>query len=116
MYVGSSPRERSAITNRRPSLVRRRLLVVLPALAVALAAAAAASAADGGFGPQHAHSPNVPHTNTAHWVIFAFTGAIFLVVEGALVTFTWKYRARGRPRVAEGQQVHGHTNLELIWT
>jgi cytochrome c oxidase subunit II len=99
-----------------PLLVRRRLLVVLPALAVALVAAAAASAADGGFGPQHAHSPNVEHTNTAYWVIFAFTGAIFLVVEGALVTFIWKYRTGKRGRDAEGQQVHGNTRLELIWT
>jgi len=89
---------------------------VLPALAVALVAAAAASAADGGFGPQHAHSPNVHHTNTAYWVIFGFTSAIFLVVEGALVTFIWKYRTRGRGRDADGQQVHGNTRLELIWT
>jgi cytochrome c oxidase subunit 2 len=99
-----------------PLHVRRRLLVVLPALAVALAAATAASAANGGFSPQHAHSPNVHHTNTAYWVIFAFTSAIFLVVEGALVTFIWKYRTRGRGRDADGQQVHGNTRLELIWT
>jgi cytochrome c oxidase subunit 2 len=99
-----------------PLLVRRRILVVLPALAVALAAAAAASAANGGFSPQHAHSPNVHHTNTAYWVIFAFTSAIFLVVEGALVSFIWKYRSGRRGREAEGQQVHGNTRLELIWT
>jgi len=99
-----------------PLHVRRRLLVVLPALAVALAAAAAASAANGGFSPQHAHSPNVHHTNTAYWVIFAFTSVIFVVVEGALVTFIWKYRTGGRGRDADGQQVHGNTRLELIWT
>jgi cytochrome c oxidase subunit 2 len=99
-----------------PLLVRRRILVVLPALAVALAAAAAASAANGGFSPQHAHSPNVHHTNTAYWVIFAFTSVIFVVVEGALVTFIWKYRTGGRGRDADGQQVHGNTRLELIWT
>jgi cytochrome c oxidase subunit 2 len=99
-----------------PLLVRRRILVVLPALAVALAAAAAASAANGGFSPQHAHSPNVHHTNTAYWVIFVFTSVIFVVVEGALVTFIWKYRTRGRGRDADGQQVHGNTRLELIWT
>ena len=89
---------------------------MLPALAVALAAAAPASAANGGFSPQHAHSPNVHHTNTAYWVIFAFTSVIFLVVEGALVTFIWKYRTRGRGRDADDQQVHGNTRLELIWT
>ena len=89
---------------------------MLPALAVALAAATAASAANGGFSPQHAHSPNVHHTNTAYWVIFAFTSVIFVVVEGALVTFIWKYRTGGRGRDADGQQVHGNTRLELIWT
>ena len=89
---------------------------MLPALAVALVAAAAASAAGGGFAPEHAHSPNVHHTNTAYWVIFAFTSVIFLVVEGALVTFIWKYRTGKRGREAEGQQVHGNTRLELIWT
>jgi cytochrome c oxidase subunit 2 len=99
-----------------PSLVRRRLLVVLPALAVALAAAAAASAANGGFTPQYAHSPNTHHINTAYYVILAFTSVIFVIVETALVAFIWKYRSRGRSREAEGQQVHGHTRLELIWT
>jgi cytochrome c oxidase subunit 2 len=99
-----------------PSLVRRRLLVVLPALAVALAAAAAASAANGGFTPQYAHSPNTHHINTAYYVILGFTSVIFVIVETALVAFIWKYRSRGRGREAEGQQVHGHTRLELIWT
>jgi cytochrome c oxidase subunit 2 len=89
---------------------------VLPALAVALAAAAAASAANGGFSPQHPHSPNAHHITTAYWVIFAFTSAIFLIVEGALVVFLVKYRARGRTRDTEGVQVHGNTRLELIWT
>jgi cytochrome c oxidase subunit 2 len=99
-----------------PSLVRRRLVVVLPALAVALAAAAAASAANGGFTPQYAHSPNTHHINTAYYVILGFTSVIFVIVETALVAFIWKYRSRGRGREAEGQQVHGHTRLELIWT
>lgn len=89
---------------------------MLPALAVALAAAAAASAANGGFSPQHPHSPNAHHITTAYWVIFAFTSAIFLIVEGALVVFLVKYRARGRTRDTEGVQVHGNTRLELIWT
>ena len=89
---------------------------MLPGLVAALATAGAAAAANGGFSPQYAHSPNVHHTNTAYWVIFAFTSAIFLIVEGALVVFIWQYRARGRTRSAEGQQVHGNTRLELIWT
>jgi cytochrome c oxidase subunit 2 len=89
---------------------------VLPAAAFALATAGIAAAADGGFAPQHAHSPNAQHTNTAYWVIFVFASVIFVLVEGALVLFMVKYRGRGRPRTAEGAQVHGNTRLEVIWT
>jgi cytochrome c oxidase subunit 2 len=62
------------------------------------------------------HSPNAARTNDAYYVIFGFTAAIFLLVEILLVVFVWKYRSRGRPRTAEGAQVHGHTRLELMWT
>lgn len=89
---------------------------MLPAAAFALATAGIAAAADGGFGPQYAHSPNAHHTNTAYWVIFIFTSVIFVLVEGALILFVVKYRRRGRPRTAEGAQVHGNTRLEVIWT
>jgi cytochrome c oxidase subunit 2 len=100
-----------------PSLVRRKLVAVgLLVAAVALATAGAAAAANGGFSPQHAHSPNTHHINTAYWVIFGFTAAIFVAVEGALVSFIVKYRARGRARTDEGVQLHGHTRLEIVWT
>jgi cytochrome c oxidase subunit II len=95
--------------------VRRKLWFVVVAVTV-LATAGGAAAANGGFTPQFAHSPNAHRINTAYWVVLAFTSVIFLVVEGALVAFIWKYRRRGRPRTAEGAQVHGHTRLELIWT
>jgi len=90
-------------------------VVVLAVLAVLMTAGIAA-AANGGFSPQFAHSPNAARTNTAYWVVFGFTAAIFVLVEGALVLFIWQYRGRGRPRTAEGAQVHGHTRLEVIWT
>src|SRR3954451_20731278 len=99
-----------------PLLVGRRVLVVLPVLAFALATAGVAAAGNGGFGPPAAHSPNAQHTNTAYWVIFIFTSVIFVLVESALVLFIVKYRRRGRPRIAEGAQVHGNTRLEVIWT
>jgi cytochrome c oxidase subunit II len=100
-----------------PALVRRKLVAVgLLVAAVALATAGAAAAADGGFAPQHAHSPNVHHINTAYWVILGFTSVIFVIVEGALVTLIVKYRSRGRSRTEEGVQLHGNTRLELIWT
>lgn len=91
-------------------------MVVLLLGVVALATAGLAAAAGGGFAPEHAHSPNVHNTNTAYWVIFGFTAAIFLIVEGALVTFIVRYRSRGRARTVEGAQVHGNTRLEIIWT
>jgi cytochrome c oxidase subunit II len=99
-----------------PLLVRRRLLVALPAVAFALATAGVAAAANGGFTPQFAHSPNVGHTNTAYYVILGFTSVIFVAVEAALVLFIWRYRGRGRARTVEGYQVHGATRLEIVWT
>jgi cytochrome c oxidase subunit 2 len=83
---------------------------------VALATSGVAAAANGGFTPPNAHSPNARHINSAYYLVFGFTAAIFVIVETALVVFIWKYRSRGRPREAEGVQVHGNTRLELIWT
>jgi cytochrome c oxidase subunit II len=82
----------------------------------ALLTAAGATAANGGFTPVQPHSPNASHINAAYYVILGFTGAIFVLVEGAIVAFVIKYRRRGRSRTAEGVQVHGHTRLEVIWT
>ena len=83
---------------------------------VALATAGVAAAANGGFTPQHPNSPNAHHINSAYYLIFGFTAAIFVIVETALVVFIVKYRSRGRGREVEGAQVHGNTRLELIWT
>jgi cytochrome c oxidase subunit II len=99
-----------------PVRVRRKLSFVIVVALTVLATAGIATAANGGFTPEFAHSPNAHRINTAYWVVLAFTSVIFLIVEGALVVFVWKYRGRGRPRTAEGSQVHGHTRLEVIWT
>jgi cytochrome c oxidase subunit 2 len=99
-----------------PVRVRRKLAFVVVVALTVLATAGIAAAANGGFTPQFAHSPNAHRINTAYWVILAFTSVIFVAVEGTLVVFIWKYRRRGRPRTADGSQVHGHTRLELIWT
>ena len=45
-----------------------------------------------------------------------FTGAIFLLVQGSLLWFIFRYRRRKRDRSEDGAQVHGNTNLELAWT
>lgn len=49
-------------------------------------------------------------------MLIAITGAIFVVVEGALILFVFRFRNRGRSRTLEGPQIHGATRLELIWT
>jgi cytochrome c oxidase subunit 2 len=99
-----------------PVRVRWKLSFVVVVAMTVLGTAGIAAAANGGFTPEFAHSPNAHRINTAYWVVLAFTSVIFLLVEGALVVFIWKYRARGRPRTADGSQVHGHTRLEVIWT
>ncbi|HEY8028149.1 MAG TPA: cytochrome c oxidase subunit II [Gaiellaceae bacterium] len=96
--------------------MRRKLTLFALVAFAALLSAHVAAAADGGFFPVTPHSPNAAHTNAAYDVIFGFTAAIFVLVEGLLITFVVKYRSRGRKRTDEGVQVHGHTRLELIWT
>jgi cytochrome c oxidase subunit II len=95
----------------------RRKLVALALVGIAvLASAGFAAAANGGFTPQHAHSPNAHRINQAYWVVAGFTMAIFILVEVLLVVFVVKYRARGKARTVEGSQVHGHNRLEILWT
>jgi cytochrome c oxidase subunit II len=96
--------------------VRRKLLLFALVAFAVLATAGAAAASNGGFTPESGHSPNADRTTAAYYVILGFTAAIFVLVESLLVVFVWKYRQRGRPRSADGAQVHGHTRLELIWT
>ena len=64
------------------------------AAVAALATAGVAAATNGGFTPVAPDSPNASHTQTAYYVILAFTGAIFVLVEGILVVFVVKYRRR----------------------
>jgi cytochrome c oxidase subunit 2 len=99
-----------------PARVRRKLPVLSLVLLAVLATAGAAAAANGGFTPQQPHSPNAERINSAYYLILGFTAAIFVLVETLLVIFVWRYRSRGRGREVEGDQVHGHTRLELIWT
>ena len=96
--------------------MRLKLSSFVLAVLVALATAGVAAAGNGGFAPVPPASPNAQHINGLYWLIFGFTAAIFVLVEGLLVAFVVKYRSRGRGRAVEGAQVHGHTRLELIWT
>jgi cytochrome c oxidase subunit 2 len=99
-----------------PLPVRRKTLVLVLALGAALAFAAVAYGGNAGFAPETPASPNAAGINATYKWIAIFTGAIFVVVEGTLLWFVIRYRRRGRPRAAEGPQVHGATRLELIWT
>ena len=96
--------------------MRRKLLALALVGVAVLATAGLALAADGGFAPQHAHSPNAHRINDAYWLVMGFTAAIFVLVEGLLIAFIVKYRARGRARTEEGAQVHGHSRIEIVWT
>jgi cytochrome c oxidase subunit II len=96
--------------------VRRKIFVLVLALGAALALAVVAHAANGGFTPADPHSPNADRINDSYNWIAYFALAILVLVEGTLIWFVIRYRRRGRPRTAEGPQIHGATRLELIWT
>ena len=68
------------------------------------------------FTPVAPESSNADGIRTSYLFITIFTVAIFLLVEGLLVAFIWKYRRRKRPRFEDGAPIHGATRLELAWT
>jgi cytochrome c oxidase subunit 2 len=97
--------------------VRRKQPIALVAAALlGLVLARVALAGNGGIAPPSPASPNAGRIRDAYWLIVVFTGAIFVLVEGALLVFVVRFRRRGRARTAEGPQIHGSTRLELIWT
>jgi cytochrome c oxidase subunit 2 len=99
-----------------PVGVRRTALATLGTSLIALSAAGIAYAGNGGLLPGEAHSPNAHRIDSAFIFVAIFTGVIFLIVEGALITFIIKYRRGKRARTAEGPQIHGSTRLEVLWT
>jgi len=98
-----------------PPAVRRPLLLTVFG-ALALAAAAPALADNAGFTPVTPESPGAEAINASFLWVAVFTGAIFLVVQGSLLWFVFRYRRGRRARTDDGAQVHGNTNLELAWT
>jgi len=93
--------------------VRRKTLKVPGLLALALVAAACAPNAT-----QDSLQPAGPYAEKAYDLfvpVFWVAAAIFVVVEGALVLFVWKYRHR-KGREGIPPQVHGNTRLEIAWT
>ncbi len=98
-----------------PAAVRRPLALAY-VLFWALLLAGAAYAGNGGIAPVDGASPNAERITDAYWWIAIFTGFIFVIVQGTLVWFIWRYRRRGRPDDELGPQVHGNVRLELAWT
>ncbi|HZQ82898.1 MAG TPA: cytochrome c oxidase subunit II [Gaiellaceae bacterium] len=96
--------------------MRRIALAILVTSVAALSLAAVALAGNAGFLPASPHSPNAHRVTDAFIFVAGFTGAIFLLVEGALILFVVKYRRGKRAATAEGPQIHGATRLEIIWT
>ena len=92
----------------------RRSLAVVVLWALALSGAAVAG--NGGLAPVEPASPNAEGIKQSYLWVAIFTGAIFVLVQGTLIWFIVRYRARNRARDEEGAQVHGNTNLELAWT
>jgi cytochrome c oxidase subunit 2 len=68
------------------------------------------------FAPVAPESPNAEGIRDSWLFVSIFTFSIFVLVEGLLITFIWKYRRRQRPRFEDAAQVHGATRLELAWT
>jgi cytochrome c oxidase subunit 2 len=98
-----------------PAPVRRKLLACSWILVLPLVLAGTALAGNGGIAPP-ADSPNAEGIRDLHWLLLGITGAIFVLVEGALLLFVFRFRSRGRGREVEGPQIRGHKRLELIWT
>jgi cytochrome c oxidase subunit II len=93
--------------------MRRHLAV---AALCALVWTGGALGADPGFAPPDPASPNAERINDSYYWVAIFTGAILVVVEGALVWFIVRYRREHRRRDEDGAQIHGNTNLEIAWT
>ena len=100
-----------------PPIVRSPRPFALVGAAVAAAVLAApAVAGNGGFAPVPPESPNAQGIHQSYVFISIFCFAIFLLVEGLLITFVIRYRRRNRPRDLDGAQIHGAKKLELAWT
>jgi cytochrome c oxidase subunit 2 len=95
---------------------RTNLLVVLLG-ALFLLLAGSALAGNAGFAPPDSVSSSGSAINQLYWIIIGITAVIFLLVEGALLWFIFRFRRRpGTAYDAEAPQIHGNTRLEVLWT
>ena len=96
--------------------VRALLAITVVTATAAVAAGAFSPAALAQFAPVEPASPNAEGIREQWLFISIFVVAIFVLVEGLLIAFVWKYRRKRRDRFEDGVQIHGSTRLELIWT
>jgi cytochrome c oxidase subunit 2 len=68
------------------------------------------------FAPVAPDSSNAEGIRDSWLFVSIFTFSIFVLVEGLLIAFIWKYRRQKRGRFEDAAQVHGATKLELAWT
>ncbi len=68
------------------------------------------------FAPVAPESPNAEGIRDSWLFVSIFVFAIFVLVEGLLIAFVWRYRRQKRGRFEDGAEVHGATKLELAWT
>jgi cytochrome c oxidase subunit 2 len=95
--------------SRLKTLMRRALMLALPALlATASPAVAGLILPEAGGGSEQAED-----TQTLYVIILAIAVVVFAGVEGVLLYCLFRYRAR-KGRVAA--QIHGNTRLEIGWT
>jgi cytochrome c oxidase subunit 2 len=66
--------------------------------------------------PVAPESSNAEGIRDSYLFVSIFVVAIFVLVEGLLIAFIWKYRRQKRGRFEDGAPVHGATKLELAWT
>jgi cytochrome c oxidase subunit 2 len=92
----------------------RRLLAA--AACLALVAAVVTPTALAQFTPVEPESSNAEGIRSSYLFVSIFVVAIFVLVEGLLIAFIWKYRRQKRPRFEDGAPIHGATKLELAWT
>jgi cytochrome c oxidase subunit 2 len=99
------------------SSVRAKLTLTTGLLLVlALFGAPAAFADNGGFTPVAPESPNADGIRSSFLFVSIFVLGIFVLVEGLLVAFVFRYRRRRRERFEDGAPIHGATKVELAWT
>ena len=63
--------------------------------------------------PESGASPNADRIATLYLMLLIMSAVVFFAVEGLLIWFTLKFKAR-RGRMAA--QIHGNTRLEVGWT